>query len=261
MGIQTSSRDLTADKKAERALTKALLKERELNELRTNLVSTISHEFRTPMTTIRASTELINMYLEGQNIENGSQLHKRIDIITQEIDRIVELMNAVLTLSTEDAGKTTFSPTVFNLKILCLETVDKSFTDLKNQGKVKINSIGNNFLLYADRNLIEYSISNLLNNAFKYSKSSTDVELNIVSTESECKIEIIDYGIGIPKKDQDKLFNTFYRASNTSGIQGTGLGLHIVKTFVEKNKGKVTLESRLGKGTKVTMQFPLQKTE
>jgi signal transduction histidine kinase len=100
------------------------------------------------------------MYLEGQNIENGSQLHKRIDIITQEIDRIVELMNAVLTLSTEDV-ENNFSPTVFNLKILCLETVDKSFTDLKNQGKVKINSIGN-FLLYADRNLIEYSISNLL---------------------------------------------------------------------------------------------------
>jgi hypothetical protein len=82
------------------------------------------------------------MYLEGQNIENGSQLHKRIDIITQEIDRIVELMNAVLTLYRR-CWKTT-SPTVFNLKILCLETVDKSFTDLKNQGKVKINSIGNN---------------------------------------------------------------------------------------------------------------------
>jgi PAS domain S-box-containing protein len=261
MGIQTSSRDLTADKKAERALTKALIKERELNELRTNLVSTISHEFRTPMTTIRASTELINMYLEGQNIENGSRLQKRVDIITQEIDRIVELMNAVLTLSKEDAGKTTFSPTLFNLQILCMETIDKSFTDLKDQAKVKTKSIGNNFLIYADRNLIEYSISNLLNNAFKYSKNSADVELTITSTDSECKIEIIDHGMGIPKKDQDKLFNTFYRASNTSGIQGTGLGLYIVKTFVEKNKGKVTLESRLGKGTKVTIQFPLQKTE
>jgi hypothetical protein len=83
------------------------------------------------------------MYLEGQNIENGSQLHKRIDIITQEIDRIVELMNAVLTLS-EDA-ENNFLLLYLTWKILCLETVDKSFTDLKNQGKVKINSIGNNF--------------------------------------------------------------------------------------------------------------------
>jgi PAS domain S-box-containing protein len=261
MGIQTSSRDLTADKKAERALTKALLKERELNELRTNLVSTISHEFRTPMTTIRASTELISMYLEGQNIKNSSRLQKRVDIITQEIDRIVELMNAVLTLSKEDARKTTFFPTLFNLRTLCIETVDKNFTDLEDQGKVKTNSRGNNFMVYADRNLIEYCISNLLNNAFKYSKSFAEVELNIMSTESECEIQIIDCGIGIPKKDQDKLFNTFYRASNTSGIQGTGLGLYIVKTFVEKNKGKVTLESRIGKGTKVTVKFPLQKSE
>jgi PAS domain S-box-containing protein len=259
--IQTSSRDITADKKAELAFKKALLKERELNELRINLVSTISHEFRTPMTTIRASAELINIYLEGQNIENGTRLQKRVDIITQEIDRIVELMNAVLTISKEDSGKTNFSPTLFNLKTLCLETIDKNFTDLKDKRKVNINFIGTNFLVHADKNLMEYSISNLLNNAFKYSETSAaDVELNIISTESECEIEVIDYGIGIPKKDQDKLFNTFYRASNTNGIQGTGLGLHIVKTFVEKNKGTVALQSKLGKGTKVTIQLPLQKT-
>jgi len=262
--IQTSSRDITADKKAERAFEKAFLKERELNELRINLVSTISHEFRTPMTTIRASAELINIYLEGQNIENGTRLQKRVDIITQEIDRIVELMNAVLTISKEDSGKTNFSPTFFNLKTLCSETIDKNFTDLKDKRKVNMNFIGANFLVYADKNLMEYSISNLLNNAFKYSEiesAAADVELNIISTESECEIEVVDYGIGIPKKDQDKLFNTFYRASNTHGIPGTGLGLHIVKTFVEKNKGTVTLQSKLGKGTKVTIQLPLQKTE
>ena len=84
-------------------------------------------------------------------------------------------------------------------------------------------------------------------------------KLKINSTGSQCIIKIIDYGIGIPKEDQNKLFNTFYRASNTNGIQGTGLGLHIVKNFVEKNNGKVTLESTLGKGTTVTLQFDLHK--
>ena len=259
MGFQTSSRDVTTRKKADEAIEKSLTKERKLNELRTNLVSTISHEFRTPMTTIRTSAELINMYLEGQNIENESRLLKRVNTITVEIDRIVELMDAVLTISKEDSGKTNFSPSTFDLKTLSEEIIDKNFTELKDNRSVEVSCKGDNFHIYADKNLIEYSISNLLNNAFKYSENSKNVKLKINSKESQCIIKIIDYGIGIPKEDQNKLFNTFYRASNTNGIQGTGLGLHIVKNFVEKNNGKVTLESTLGKGTTVTLQFELHK--
>lgn len=259
MGFQTSSRDVTTRKKADEAIEKSLAKERKLNELRTNLVSTISHEFRTPMTTIRTSAELINMYLEGQNIENESRLLKRVNTITVEIDRIVELMDAVLTISKEDSGKTNFSPSTFDLKTLSEEIIDKNFTELKDNKSVEVSCKGDNFHIYADKNLIEYSISNLLNNAFKYSENSKNVKLKINSKGSQCIIKIIDYGIGIPKEDQNKLFNTFYRASNTNGIQGTGLGLHIVKNFVEKNNGKVTLESTLGKGTTVTLQFNLHK--
>lgn len=260
-GFQTSSRDITTRKNADEDIKKALIKERKLNDLKTNLVSTISHEFRTPMTTIRTSAELISIYLEGQNFENAIRLQKRVDIITQEIDRIVELMNAVLTLSKEDSGKTNFTPTLIDLQTLCLEIIDKNFSDLKDQRKVNLNVTGKNFLIYADKNLMEYSISNLLNNAFKYSANSGDVILNIISNDSTCAIQVIDNGIGVPKKDLDNLFNTFYRASNTDGIPGTGLGLNIVKNFVEKNNGTVSLQSKLGKGTKVTISFPAQKIE
>jgi PAS domain S-box-containing protein len=261
VGFQTNGRDVTKELEAKQNIEEALIKERKLNDLKTNLVSTISHEFRTPMTTIRTSAELISIYLEGQNFENAIRLQKRVDIITQEIDRIVELMNAVLTLSKEDSGKTNFTPTLIDLQTLCLEIIDKNFCDLKDQRKVNLNLTGKNFLIYADKNLMEYSISNLLNNAFKYSANSGDVILNLISTGSKCALQVIDNGIGIPKKDQDKLFNTFYRASNTNGIPGTGLGLNIVKNFVEKNNGTVSLQSKLGKGTKVTISFPLQKTE
>ncbi|MGO4819277.1 PAS domain-containing sensor histidine kinase [Flavobacterium sp. W22_SRS_FP1] len=259
VGFQTNGRDVTKELAAQHNVEEALLKERKLNELRTNLVSTISHEFRTPMTTIRTSAELINMYLEAPQVENHPRLQKRVDIITQEIDRLVELMNAVLTISKEDAGKTTYNPSLFNLKTLCTETIDKNFTEIKDKGQVKVKFVGSNFLVLADRNLMEYSISNILSNGFKYSPNSKDIELNITSTATTCTVQIIDHGIGIPKKDQDKLFNTFFRASNTDGIAGTGLGLYIVKTFVEKNKGTITLESKLGKGTKITMSFPLIK--
>jgi signal transduction histidine kinase len=106
---------------------------------------------------------------------------------------------------------------------------------------------------------MEYSIFNLLNNAFKYSEESGDIILNLTAKSSEVTIEIIDFGIGIPEEDQHKLFNAFFRAKNTNGIPGTGLGLYIVKTFTEKNSGKIQLESLLGKGTKVRLIFPAQK--
>ena len=259
-GFQSSSRDVTTKKEEEEAIEKALTKERELNELRTNLVSTISHEFRTPMTTIRTSAELIAMYMAGQTFEKAQRIDKQLNTITGEIDRIIELMNTVLTISRNDAGKTNFNPIKFDLKQLCIDVIETSFDNQKDGSKVQMFFKGTDFMVFADKNLMEYSLFNLLNNAFKYSQGSGDIKLNLSTMSSKITLEIIDYGIGIPEEDQKKLFNTFFRASNTSGIQGTGLGLYIVKTFTEKNAGKIRLKSHLGVGTKVTLQFPFQNT-
>lgn len=259
IGFQSHARDITQRKEAEDAIEKTLMQERELNELRTNLVSTISHEFRTPMTTIRTSAELITMYIEGHNFENSPQLQKRINIITEEIDRIVELMNAVLTISKEDSGKTNFNPVVLDVKQVCQEVIEANYNNHLQERKVTFSAEGDTFMVFADKNLIQYSLLNLLNNAFKYSEDLEDVYLNVISNRDEIEIQIIDFGIGIPEKDHPKLFNTFFRASNTNGIQGTGLGLYIVKTFTEKNSGTIQLESKLGKGTTVKLQFPLYK--
>lgn len=258
-GFQSSSRDITTRKEEEEATEKALAKERELNELRTNLVSTISHEFRTPMTTIRTSAELIAMYMDGQVFEKSQRVDKQLNTITGEIDRIIELMNSVLTISKNDAGKTNFNPIQFDLKQLCFDVIETSFDNQKNGSRVQLFFEGIDFMVFADKNLMEYSLFNLLNNAFKYSEGTGDIQLKLSSISSKVVLEIIDFGIGIPEEDQHKLFNTFFRASNTNGIQGTGLGLYIVKTFTEKNSGNIKLESLLGKGTTVTLQFPLQK--
>ncbi|TRX22802.1 PAS domain-containing sensor histidine kinase [Flavobacterium franklandianum] len=258
-GFQSSSRDVTTRKIEEEIIKKTLEKERELNELRSNLVSTVSHEFRTPMTTIRTSAELISIYLEGQTFEKKPRLEKQLMTITGEIDRIVELMNSVLTISRDDAGKTNFNPVSVDLKQLCIDVIETSFDNQKDGSKVQTFFKGTNFRVFADKNLMEYSIFNLLNNAFKYSVGSGNILMNLLTTSSKVVLEIIDFGIGIPDEDQPKLFNTFFRASNTNGISGTGLGLYIVKTFTEKNSGNIKLESNLGKGTKVSLQFPLQK--
>lgn len=260
ISFQTSARNITQQKEVQYAMKKALAQERELNELRTNLVSTISHEFRTPMTTIRTSAELIEMYIEGHNFVHSTQLQKRINTITEEIDRIVELMNAVLTISKDDAGKTNFNPIKFDLKQICLDVIETSYSHQIGGRKVQTVFEGDNFTVFADKNLMEYSLFNLLNNAFKYSEGTDDIQLNLSSKNNEIQIQIIDFGIGIPEKDIPKLFNTFFRASNTEGIQGTGLGLYIVKTFTERNSGNIHVTSELGKGTKVTLHFPLLKS-
>ena len=259
IGFQCSSRDISQQKKAEESIEKTLVQERELNELRTNLVSTISHEFRTPMTTIRTSAELISMYLEGHEFRNSIPVEKRVNTITEEIDRIVELMNAVLTISKDDAGKTNFNPVEFDLKQVCLDVIETSYSNQNEKRKVQTSFHGNTFYIFADKSLMEYSLFNLLNNAFKYSQGFGDICLNLFKRDGSVIVEIIDFGIGIPEQDQSKLFNTFFRASNTDGFQGTGLGLYIVKTFTEKNSGTVELESQMGKGTKVRLKFPLQK--
>jgi len=257
ISLQSSTRDITERKKAEEIIENTLIQERELNELRTNLVSTISHEFRTPMSTIRSSAELIEMYLKDSLITNSHPIKKRVNTIMEEIDRIVDLMNNVLTISKDDLGKTNFNPVVLDLKTVCLDVIENSYSYEKDNRKVQTSLIGETFPILADKNLIEYALFNLLNNAFKYSEGFGDVMLNLFTKGDSVIIEIIDFGIGIPAKDQSKLFNTFFRASNTEGFQGTGLGLYIVKTFIEKNSGKVQIESTVKKGTKVTISFSL----
>jgi PAS domain S-box-containing protein len=258
--IQTSTRDISIRKKADFAIEKTLERERELNQLRTNLVSTISHEFRTPMTTIRTSAELIEIYIDGENSKNEQHLRKQINRITDEIDRIIELMNAVLIISKDDSGKTNFKPIAFDLRDLCISIIETNFSSNTKGQEINLHLEGDAFFIFADKNLIEYSIFNLLHNAFKYSENCQNIEMTIKSTTSKIHVEIVDFGIGIPKKDQPNLFNTFFRASNTDGIQGTGLGLYIVKTFLERNFGKIKLESQLGKGTRVMLELPKAET-
>jgi PAS domain S-box-containing protein len=256
--FQTSTRNITESIEAELLTKEALNQQRELNELRTNLVSTISHEFRTPMTTIRSSAELIQMYLEDQELKNSALIDKRITTITAEIDRIVNLMNDVLVISKNDLGKTEFKPTNFDLKKTCYDAIELSDYSQKKDRKITTDFADESYPIFADKSLMEYILLNLLNNAHKYSvESSLPAHITLSADKESITIKIIDNGIGIPFKDQSKLFNTFFRASNTYGIEGTGLGLYIVKLFTERNKGTIKLESELGKGTLVTLQFPI----
>ena len=140
---------------------------------------------------------------------------------------------------------------------ICLKVIENSFSNIKDGRKVIYVKPVQNLMVEGDMNLIAYSLNNLLNNAFKYSEGRGDVELVLEKNGDDVLVKITDKGIGIPESDIPYLFNTFYRAKNTDGIPGTGLGLMIVKTFIERNNGEVSIESFHNKGTTATIRLPL----
>jgi signal transduction histidine kinase len=165
-------------------------------------------------------------------------------------------MNTILIISKDDIGKTNFSPSHFDLKKMCEDVMEVALFEQKNKRSIKTKFKGTDFTVFADKALMEYSLFNLINNAFKYSEEQNgEVLLNLTSTKKSIRIAITDFGIGIPIEDHGKIGNTFFRASNTHGIQGTGLGLYIVKTFTQRNAGQFKIKSTLGKGTTALLLF------
>jgi PAS domain S-box-containing protein len=259
VSFRSASRDITKESEAKYAINKATNKELKLNKLRVNLVSTISHELRTPMSTILSNTDLIEMYLHNKKLRNISFIDERINVIRGEIERIVSLMDSVLVIAKYDSNKGKINVVAFDLKQFCLKIISEGNYQKTKRRDVKVLFIGDAFPVFADMKLMEYILINLLKNAFKYSEGSQDVILNLFIKEAQVVIEIIDFGMGIPESEQENVFNIFFRGSNTNGIDGTGLGLYIVKIFTEINHGCIKLESKLGQGTKVRVKFPMVK--
>jgi PAS domain S-box-containing protein len=257
VACQVVCRDIRKRKEADETLKQNLEKEKALNSLRTNLVSTISHEFRTPLSTMFSSSELIEIYLDKNDETSKTKIANHLEIIKEEITRITQLMNDVLLLTKSDSDKISHKIEAINLVKVCETIIENNFANQKDKRKVITHFHDTEIWVQGDKNLITYSITNLINNAFKYSQGRGDINLILCKEEQHALIKIIDKGIGIPETDMPFLFNTFYRAKNTDGIPGTGLGLVIVKTFIERNSGKVFLESEFNKGTTATIQLPI----
>jgi len=245
--IQSSTRDIS-----ERI--KALEKERQLNKLKSSFISMASHEFRTPLTTIQSSNELINMYLESDP-EPNLKLKKHVGRIRTELERMNSLLKDVFTLGRLDVGKTRLKKDITSLTGILKQVIQENLVEHKTRN-VKINVVGVERQVDLDSQLMSHALSNIINNAFKYSQNCPDPEVTITFKSKGLTIDVRDFGIGIPEKDQKGLFESFSRASNVGDIEGTGLGLIIVKQFVEIHNGTVSYASELGKGTVFTIDLP-----
>ncbi|MCL6097373.1 MAG: PAS domain S-box protein, partial [Bacteroidetes bacterium] len=244
---------LQKEKELEMMLRQSLDKEKELNELKTRFISTTSHEFRTPLTSVLSSAELIQRYGKKWGEEKQNEY---FDKIKKSVDYLTKLLDDVLTISRTESGKILFNPDMVDLYKLCTEVIE----EIKSNGNERNNFVFNysmKKIKYSlDPKLIKFILTNLLSNAFKYSPEGCKVELSIASIKDWIRISVADEGIGIPDDDMSHLFVPFHRGTNTAEIPGTGLGLSIVKQAVDLHKGKITVQSELGKGSTFTAEIP-----
>lgn len=247
------SRDVTLQRKAEEDIRMALTKEKELNEIKTRFISMVSHEFRTPMTSIQASTALLRDFSDSLSEEKIASHYQNIDTALQ---RMAQMLNDVLFVSRSSSARVPCHPKKLNLVKYCRELIDTLKIIEPEKEIVFQYNIPEEAEYLFDPNLLNHIFQNLLGNALKYSKNGDVVDWNLVVSGSELVFEVSDKGIGIPLEDQPGLFEAFYRARNVGTIRGTGLGLNIAYRSAELMGGTVSFISEEGKGTVFTVKLP-----
>ena len=248
--------DISDRKQAEEDVHNALKNEKELNELKSRFVTMTSHEFRTPLSTILSSTELLQHY--GYKWDEQKKLI-HFQRIQTAVQNMTQLLNDVLLIGKAEAGKLEYNPTQFNLSEFCREIINEVQAVAGTKHMIAFCSEGQSNNVVMDEKLLRHILTNLLTNAVKYSTPGSRVWFNLICDRVAAVFSIKDQGIGIPPEDVGKLFESFHRGKNVSTIPGTGLGLTIVKKSVDLHGGKIKVKSEVGVGTTFTVTLPLHK--
>ncbi|MBU7586370.1 MAG: response regulator [Nostoc sp. TH1S01] len=240
-------------RESEEISRQALAKEQQLNELKSNFVAMVSHEFRNPMTTIRTAIDIL------QNQNNLDEVRKDVyfERVQDALNHMLQLLDEVLFLSKSEAAKLEYKPAPLNLISFCDEITEVLQMKATGQQNIIFNYEGDCNLAYMDEELLYCILTNLISNAVKYSPPQRNIWFNVICKDNVAIFKVKDEGIGIPEKDQVNLFQTFYRASNARRVQGTGLGLAMVKKCVDLHGGEISLESQQDLGTTVIVKLPL----
>jgi signal transduction histidine kinase len=251
-GIVCSLRDISEHKRMEQELREALMQERELLELKTRFVSMASHEFRTPLATILATSNLLNNYIDRMDEAKKEHQFKKIH---DQITYMTGLMDDVLSISRMEAGRT---PIILEPLLLhdFAEEIAEEFEQTQPNHTLDFKLIGEPFVMPMDPKLMRKIINNLLTNAAKYSPSGSTVYFKVEYQAEGVTLSVRDEGIGIPESDQARLFEAFHRAENVGTTPGTGLGLSIIKNAVELHHGQISFESLVNQGTTFTVYIP-----
>lgn len=240
--------------KTQAELQRALSQERELGELKSRFVTTVSHEFRTPLGIIMSAVELLQHYSERlPEEEKQRQLHE----IQASTKHMGGLMEQVLLLGRAEAGKLTCNPQPIDLAAFAERIIDETQSISNRKCPIHLEVEGDISAARADEALLRHILSNLVSNAVKYSPEAAPVTLRLRREGLNIAIKVIDHGIGIPEKDRARLFEAFHRCSNVGETPGTGLGLVIVKRCVDLHSGSLQIDSEIGIGSTFTVKLPV----
>jgi PAS domain S-box-containing protein len=239
-------------KRLEEDLRQSLAKEKNLNELKSRFSSMISHEFRTPLATIQSSTDLVKHYGPKMSAERKDD---HLNTIQSQVQHLTTMLDDILTISKAESVGLDFKPKSADLYALCSGLVSEHQQNAADSRRIVFS--GTPITAVVDEKLLRQAIGNLLSNAVKYSPEGSSIYLDLTRKQEQVTICVRDQGIGIPKEDQEQLFQTFHRAENVGNVTGTGLGLAITRHAVELHGGSIRVESEVGAGTTFTVTLPL----
>lgn len=251
-GVICSFRDISERKQAEADLREALARETELSQLKSRFVSMVSHEFRTPLTTILTSSDLLRRY--NTRLDDQKRDHHLQKIQTQ-VGRLTQLMDDILVISRAETVGMQFKPNDGDLLMLCQGLVQEMHA-LDPRHEIVFETELEECPMQFDESLLRLILNNLFSNAFKYSEPGSVVRLKLAAVADQACLTLSDQGIGIPEDDQRQIFGTFHRATNVGTVPGTGLGLAIVKMAVDAHGGTIILDSHEGIGSTFVVTLP-----
>lgn len=233
---------------------RALAREKELSELKSNFVSMVSHEFRTPLGVIMSATEVLRRYFDRLPAEKRE---RHLEMIFRSTRNLGHLIEEVLLLAKVEGGHIHFTPKRVDLLVLCRTVVDEVMSATQSVCPIQLHISGGLEGAVTDESLFRHVFTNLLSNAVKYSEPGSSVQFRSERNGSTAVFTVRDQGIGIPPEDQSRIFTSFNRGQNVGGRPGTGLGLVIVQRCVQLHGGEIQVRSELGRGTTVTVTLPL----
>ncbi|WNZ27321.1 histidine kinase [Leptolyngbya sp. NK1-12] len=230
-----------------------LAQEKELNQLKLRFFSMVSHEFRTPLSVILASSQLLEEILQELVDESKLKNLQRIQVSARLMN---QLLTDILTLSRAEAGELEFKPAPLDIEAFCLNLLEDIQASQAMSHSLQFVSQGRCTRVNLDEKLIYSILSNLLLNAVKYSPQGSSIYLSLICKPDATIFQVKDEGIGIPLEEQQKIFAPFYRGQNVNHIVGTGLGLAVVKTCLALHQGEIAVSSEATKGTVFTVTIP-----
>ncbi len=233
-------------------------KEKELGDLKSRFVTMASHELRTPLTTMLSSVFLLQNYT-GEKYESQKQTH--LERIKRSIHTLTELMNDFLSIGSLEEGRIKAFYSGVDIHEFLKEAMNE-LNPIRKAGQQLILSVPeNDVLVTTDRQMLMNILRNLVSNAVKYSPPEARIRVSCRADDPHLVLSVEDEGMGIPQKEQGEIFKRFYRAENATNIQGTGLGLNIVKKYVGILHGSIDFTSRINEGTTFTVRLPLERDE